>query len=54
MGAEVQYYDEDRYRNSRDGLGDLTPCIACGEWTDVEPCYTIDDTPDGVLCSECD
>ena len=33
---------------------DLSQCIDCGEWTDIEPDYTIDDTPDGVLCSECD
>jgi hypothetical protein len=52
--AHDLYYDEDRHRNGRDGLGDLSQCCDCGNWTDIEPCYTIDETPDGVLCPECD
>jgi len=50
--AHDLYYDEDLYRN--ENHLDLSQCCDCGEWTDIEPCYTIDEKPDGVLCSECD
>ena len=47
-----QYYDEDRHRAEHSGP-DLYQCCDCGNWTDTEPSYTIDKTPDGVLCPEC-
>jgi hypothetical protein len=54
MSAHDQYYDEDRYRRFLALGSDLYECCDCGNWTDRQPSYTIDETPDGVLCSECD
>ena len=31
----------------------MTDCCCCGKPTDIEPDYTIDNTPDGVHCIEC-